>query len=464
MRSRVTSECWYRAGAFPSRPIDQHRTARNLSDPNVPEPDQHPPSPASPPASPSDAVSGPERPADSHSCPQCTPLHRDPGVWVVVLNAGLFTGYLLWMLVRNDERARIAFVGDLAYIVFVLSLVFATWRASRAPGLAARSRIGWRLIALAGTLYLFGNAVWFYYEVVRGITTPFPSLADLGYVAFYPPILAGIACFLRPMENRAEQTLFWLDLGVVALGAVSLIWYFLLWPIAQGEHEGRLALILSEVYPLSATVLLVGATALMLKPWGDRSAVPIRWLVGGLLTYFVADMRYAYEMVAKVYASGGTTDALYHLAILLIMVSAVLDRRGGPQAAPTPHSARRRARLLAVLPYVSVAAVYGLLLPLAFGWSFTTLHGTRGEGLSGLLVAAVAIAALALVRQSVAGREIVRLQTAQATRESEARFAALCGATCINSSRSRSGTGGRASWWPGSRAGGCPSPRIQRRS
>ena len=345
------------------------------------------------------------------------PLFRDFGTWLLILNGLLLAGFLSWLSFRGGDEARIRLIGDLTFLFFGLCQVGMAWRASLSPGLDRRTRRGWRWFTLGFAFYLFGSGWWFYYEVILG-TDPFPSWADLGYLALYPPLLVGIAYFLRPRESRAERIQFWLDLGVVAIGAGSLVWYFLLWPIAKGEHEDTLALALTQAYPLFDTLLLVGIAALLLKRRADRSAVPIAWLVAGLIAFFIADTRYAYDTAQGSYLSGGVTDVFYHLSSYLTMVGAWREYRG---TTPAPRRWRwwNVEWLLTLLPYLAVAAVYGLLLTLAFGWSAAGHQGPGDEALSGTILAAVVIAALVMIRQWVATREIARLQAAQAVREAE---------------------------------------------
>ena len=362
-------------------------------------------------------------------------LFTDPGTWVLILNGLLLAGFLSWLTFRGGDEARIRLIGDLTFVFFGLCQVGMTWRASLAPGLDRRARRGWRWFTLGFAFYLFGGILWLYYEVVLGID-PFPSWADLGYLALYPPLLAGIAFFLRPRKSRAERVQFWLDLGVVAIGAGSLVWYFLLWPIAKSEHEDTLALALTQAYPLFDTLLLVGIAALLLKRRADRSAVPMVWLVAGLIAFFIADTRYAYDTAQGSYLSGGVTDVFYHLSAYLTMVGAWREYRG---TTPAPRRWRlwNVEWLLTLLPYLAMAAVYGLLLTQAFGWSAAGHQGPGDEALSGTILAAVVIAALVMIRQWVATREIARLQALQAAREAEALQAAEAAHRARNATEER---------------------------
>ena len=351
-------------------------------------------------------------------------LLADPATWVLAFNAALVAGDVLWTWLHWGGAGRVALIADLTDLVLGLSLVGMTWRASRSAGLAPKARRGWRLIALGCLGYWIGNLIWFRDEVLRGVN-PFPSLADLGYLSFIPLVLAGLLYFMKPQQSRAERIQFRLDVGVVAIGAGTLVWYFLLRPLAAADYDSTLELVLTQAYPLGDTVLLVGVAALLLKRRRGRRGAPLAWLVAGLLCYFLADIRFAYQTAQGSYAAGGSTDVLYNLAHLLMMVGPYLEYRMGAVAAPPAQSPDGPRRGLMLLPYLAVAAAYGLLLLVAFGWSSQTPHGQWGETLGGLILAAVLLTVLVMIRQAVAARELARLRGERATRDTAARFAAL---------------------------------------
>ncbi len=349
----------------------------------------------------------------------------DPGAWVLALAAGLAAVNFVWQRSGLGGEHLLRLVADSSDVVLGLILAGLAWRASRASGLAGGPRRGWRLIALGCTGLWIGDVLWFHYSVVLG-SDPFPSPADLGYIVFAPLMLAGLLSFTRPLERRVEQVQFWLDVCVVAIGAGTLVWYFLLRPLAWAGDTGTLVLVLNQAYTLSDIVLLVGVVALMLRHRSHRLDAPLAWLVAGLLVMFVADGRFAYQTVADTYAPGGLTDALFNLSYLLMMVGPWLAARQAAETVPAGAIRAAPHRWLKTLPFLSVLAVYGLLSLVAFGPRGPS-SGVAGwvEALRWLIGSAAVLTLMLTVRQAVAGQEIARLRADQATRATEARFATL---------------------------------------
>ena len=360
----------------------------------------------------------------SSPLPDPAPLGRDAGTWVLALTLSIVAAALSWMHVRWGGEDRSILVTNLAFVAIGPLLTLMTWRASRSVGLGRRDRLGWRLLALGAFCYWIADGLWLYYESVLGIS-PFPSLADLAYLAYYPLTLAGLLYFVRPRETRTERLQHWLDLAIVAIGAGTLVWYFLLWPLARESHASLFERLLSQAYPLGDTVLLVGIIAVALKRRRQRGGAPIAWLLLGLLCFFLGDTRFAHENAQDTYVTGGLTDAIYLLSYGLIIFAAYLEYRTRPRPGAETQAPVLAEWGLLLLPYLAIAAVYGLLLPIAFGWAAASDHGPGGAALSGLVLAAVIIVMLVMVRQTVAAREIGRLRAERASQETAARFASL---------------------------------------
>ncbi|NCA69844.1 MAG: response regulator [Sphingobacteriia bacterium] len=348
-------------------------------------------------------------------------LLADPGTWVLLLNGSLLVGLLLWGASGPRDAQWHGQVSNLVFVLMAASVVLMSWRTSRRASTPCDRR-GWRFIAVAALTYWAGDLIWLIYEDVLQIE-PFPSLADVAYLAFFPLALTAILSFMRPIKGAAERMLFRLDLTIIASGAGILVWYLLLRPITFGDYDSLLELLITQAYPLGDTVLLVGSLALLLRRRRDRAFMPLGWLVLGLWLFFVADTRFALESFRDSYVSGGFTDQIYLISYQLLMIAAYLEHRGDPHPAPVHEGAEDSGWIIMTLPYLTIATVYAFIIPIALGWWSTDadMDGT----LTGLIIGAGLLAMLVMVRQAAAAREMVRLRAERAIRESEARFASL---------------------------------------
>src|SRR5688500_5294104 len=58
--------------------------------------------------------------------------------------------------------------------------------------MGGRSRVSWGLLGLGTLSWSGGMLAWSWYELVLQVETPFPSLADLGYLLMFPFMFAGL--------------------------------------------------------------------------------------------------------------------------------------------------------------------------------------------------------------------------------------------------------------------------------
>src|SRR2546425_5718275 len=190
-----------------------------------------------------------------------------------------------------------------------LTAAVLTWRLGSDESLKRRARVAWRTAALAMFFYTGGDLLWAYYELVLGID-PFPSLADVGYLLFYPTLMIGLMTFPFAPRSKASQTKFWLDAGTVLLGAWMGIWYFVLGPTALAEHADRLSALLASAYPIGDLVLIFSTAVLLFRQpeIGNRHVLGI--LAAGITSFLVADVAFGYLDLRSSYQAGDWRDAV----------------------------------------------------------------------------------------------------------------------------------------------------------
>ena len=84
-------------------------------------------------------------------------------------------------------------VGDVFSYPFAAAAVWAAWRASRRCSGSPRLRSAWRFVTLAMVAMFGGEIAQTVYEAQN--QAPFPSVADVFYLSFYPLLLCGVLRF-----------------------------------------------------------------------------------------------------------------------------------------------------------------------------------------------------------------------------------------------------------------------------
>jgi two-component system cell cycle response regulator len=211
-------------------------------------------------------------------------------------------------------------------VVFAGAALLCGWRA-----VAVRAeRAAWACFAVAlaawalGDIY-FATFLWDLREI------PIPSPADVGYLALYPPLCAGLVLLYRA-HGGGEQRSLWVDGAICAL-AMSALAATLLYGPLTGALTGPGAEVATNLaYPLGDLLVLglVGGVAAMT---GWRLRGPWAWIAGGLVVFALSDALYLYTNAVGTYGPGWFFDAGWPVAALMVSYAAWL-----PARPPSPRS------------------------------------------------------------------------------------------------------------------------------
>ena len=100
--------------------------------------------------------------------------------------------YASWQVVRWGPSGDTRLIANLFFYVASASAVCAAYFASRRCRRYRRLAWAWRLFALGIGGQLAGQIAFQVYDVLG--KTPYPSVADVLYLSFYPLVLAGLLC------------------------------------------------------------------------------------------------------------------------------------------------------------------------------------------------------------------------------------------------------------------------------
>jgi diguanylate cyclase len=175
----------------------------------------------------------------------------------------------------------------------------------------------WILMAVGQALFVAGDLAWNWYEVIG--ENPFPSVADVLYLAGYPFIAAGLFLLIRRRIGDGDRGGL-LDAAILTTAAAIVAWTFLIQPQLVGSDLDTVSLAISLAYPVGDLILIGMAMGLLTTP-GARTA-SFRMLGMSLALLLVADQIYALQNLDDSYVSGGPIDSLYLVAYLLFGAAA----------------------------------------------------------------------------------------------------------------------------------------------
>jgi diguanylate cyclase (GGDEF)-like protein len=243
-------------------------------------------------------------------------------------------------------------VDDIAQMVAAaLGAAGAIWRARRTTG---RYRASWSLVGAGCAAWAAGEAIWCYYELLIGRETPFPSLADAGFLLF--PVLALAGLLTRPSAAFAGQgrIRLCLDAALVSASLFLISWITALGQVYRAGADSHFAAVVSLAYPVSDLVLVtVAVVVVSYARTGYRTG--LMTIVAGLVCLSVADSGFAYLTAIGRYGAVNFIDAGWVAGFLIIAVAAVVDHTVYDDTVTA--LAPRTALLLPYLPATTAIAI-----------------------------------------------------------------------------------------------------------
>jgi diguanylate cyclase (GGDEF)-like protein len=226
----------------------------------------------------------------------------------------------------------------------VLSVVIAGSRAIA----VRRDRLAWSVVALSLACTAFAEI---YYAVVE--PAAYPSIADIGWIAFYPVMYVGMVLLIRRRAKAITNTL-WLD-GLTASVAAGALGAAVLVEVVLRTTEGTLSTVATNVaYPLGDVLLLSAVFGVFsLFSWRPGRL----WLVLGLgvLATAIADAVYLFQYAAGDYVQGTVLDVLWPASMILIAAAAWMRQ-------PATRGVEVEGRALLAVPATCALVATGILV------------------------------------------------------------------------------------------------------
>ena len=246
-------------------------------------------------------------------------------------------------------------------------------------------RSPWLLLLAGFTCFFIGDAISVVLDQVDGAAKPFPSLADIAYLLFYPLVYLAIGRFLRSTGHPDRAA--WVDASIWTVGAAVLLWEPLFEPYIVTNEAAVISSIAGMVYPLLDLALLL----MVLRMLGGRVSVYPAYvlLTSGLVCLVAVDLAFNVRQAQGHYVTGEFTDVGWLLLYVVVGVAALhpsMIRLTQPRRhAPGPPSRRRLQSLLVPALLAPALTIYQIL------------SGDPVQVRDGLFIAAATAAVLVLV-------------------------------------------------------------------
>ena len=333
-----------------------------------------------------------------------------PSTWRAGL---LWNGYALTAFALGLSYflfARVSGLQQIIYLLFVvaapIAILFGVWRYRPNP------RWHWLMFAGGLALWSAGDFYWQGYEWLLGKQAPYPSFADIAYLAGYPVLIAGVFILVRGWGRPRLGNL--LDAAIVLLAAGTLSMLFLLKPLLA-TSEPAFAKLIAVGFPVMDFVMLVALTQLMFRR--RAMSVSLRAMTIGTIALVIADAAYSKLGLEGTYKSGDIIDAGWLASYALWAIAALHPSMASTRSLPEREGAGLSFTRIGALLLAMLAAPVVLLAQ-----AISDRPISHGE-IAGIGAAIVATTLLVGVRVWVLQRDSKKAQADLGRSEESSRIA-----------------------------------------
>ncbi len=235
-----------------------------------------------------------------------------------------------------------------ALVSAVLCAVAARW--------GGTSRASWALLSASSLSWGVGEALWSYDDLVRRVQVPFPSLADVGFLAAVPLACAALLLFPGSPRRATRRVQGLLDGCIIATSLLFASWATILGPLYRSHQGGPLKQVISLAYPASDVVMASLVVILVARaPHFRRMSLGL--VMAGVVAFAVADSSFSYLTELNDYGNGNVLDTGWVAGYLLIGLGA-LWAVTSPSGRPAAAGAGDRVSALSLMaPYAPVLVI-----------------------------------------------------------------------------------------------------------
>ncbi|MBB6018723.1 putative bifunctional diguanylate cyclase/phosphodiesterase [Deinococcus radiopugnans] len=271
-------------------------------------------------------------------------------------------GYALWLLLGASAGAWSSQLANLLLIPPFLLATRVVWTVARLPQVTAAR--AWRWLGHGLLAWALGGLMYSGYELLG--LSPFPSLADLGYLAALPCFAAGLMALRRERRGTLQTLSFLIDVSLATLILGALGWQIFFRATLADTAQPILALWISLAYPVLYLLLCAATVTLALWRPLDLQRRVVSLLAAGLLCFLGTDVLYFQAVARGTYVGGTWLDLGWPLAALLIAWAAY--RSGEAATRPQPSWPQLPGEWWKrLLPHYAVLAAFLVYLGLQLG-------------------------------------------------------------------------------------------------
>ncbi len=256
----------------------------------------------------------------------------DKGIIILMTSAALIG--ILYVLTQNNPGFQYLLSNGLPPILAFAAFAMGTAGLIR-NGVSMKNRVStiWLGYTLGVLLWLLGESTWAVYALGYSNPNPFPSLADVFWLAGYIPLLCAMTMQSWPFREFFSSRKMLTVMSTTIVLAGILLAALIPSTYASGVGQDLVSIVLSLAYPLLDVALLVVALPVMFLFGRGTFWRPFLFVTIGLILTFVADILFSWATLNGVYWNGSYFELAFHWSYLALAYGFYLRFRSGTGAA-----------------------------------------------------------------------------------------------------------------------------------
>ena len=248
-------------------------------------------------------------------CPEVGKLRR-MYIFVILWLAAVFVVYFF----GQGDRTFLLFASNIispasAFLPALYSLTLV-----RRYGIDPKDRFTrlWVYVAVGLFLWVLGEITWSVYELVLLVSVPYPSVADVFWIAGYLPLVIALLLYIAPFKDALSLKSVLSAVAVALLADVG-VFVVLIGPVFSPSADPATRLF-DFAYPILDMVLLGVSIAGMLLFLPGRISRLWVWLNLGFISTVIADILFSYFSALGTYYDGHPLELFYFLGYAAILL------------------------------------------------------------------------------------------------------------------------------------------------
>ena len=211
------------------------------------------------------------------------------------------------VMITENNGSYINIFGNLAFFILnLIVIIILFFVAKKSFKYGRRAFISWTLIALSQLVTILGNVLWtiMYTELNK---SPFPSIADILYLSYYPFLIMGILYLTVTLIQETKKYQILLDTGIMVISAGLVLWVILI-PILETYNLNAFSMSIYLFYMFMDIFMLFVLSYLMFDWFGQVKKVPLLLLALSVAILVITNAVYIYQFLYVVYIPGRFLD------------------------------------------------------------------------------------------------------------------------------------------------------------